>query len=46
MRSDYDLRQNITPEQSRIDGTHVDFDQRMKEARDKEASDMRESAER
>jgi hypothetical protein len=46
MRSDYDHRQNIAQEQARLNRTYADFEQRSKEARDREASDMRESAER
>lgn len=46
IRSDYDHRKNATPERAKLDRTYTDFEQRSKEARDREASDMRESAER
>jgi hypothetical protein len=45
IRQDYDHRRNVTPEQARLDGTYADFKTRMKEGKDREALEMRESAE-
>ena len=46
MKRDYDHRQNMARERSRIEKTYAEVEKRVKEAKDKEATDMRESAER
>ena len=46
MKRDYDHRQNIDRSQVKINQTYAEIEKKLKKARDKEASDMRESAER
>jgi len=46
MRRDYDHSQNMVREQARMDQTYAEFEKKQKEAKDKNAIDMRESAER